>query len=184
MHSYLHTPIYHCFLLHICFAQACTAPQHMVTWRLLSPSKWQMLHLWCQALVSEVNWFICPQLSNNHEVLVLMGGMEGGCKGCWGRLGFEWSDHSQMCGRWYCRRCGSFGQPILNHQGSQHSDILENHIYARRDAHDNTHTQTHTLYTLSRHPSIATHTHCERHSKRAKKEIELCMFYYLSGAVL
>lgn len=56
--------------------------------------------------------------------------------GCWrggsamaggGRLGLG----GQMCGRWCCRRCGSFGKPILNHQGSQHSDILENHICAR-----------------------------------------------------
>ena len=63
--------------------------------------------------------------------------------------------------------------PILNHQGSQHSDILENHICAEGGGGVCTqHTHTHT------------HTHTGRHSKRAKKEIELCMFYYLSGAVL
>lgn len=98
--------------------------------------------------------------------------------GCWrggsamagrGRLGLG----GQMCGRWCCRRCGSFGKPILNHQGSQHSDILENHICAR-------HTRC-IPYPVS--PS-SPHTHYKRHSKRAEKEIELCMFYYLSGAVL
>lgn len=79
----------------------------------------------------------------------------------------------QMCGRWCCRRCGSFGKPILNHQGSQHSDILENHICAR-------HTRC-IPYPVS---PPSPHTHYKRHSKRAEKEIELCMFYYLSGAVL
>lgn len=52
---------------------------------------------------------------------------EGSAMAGRGRLGLG----GQMCGRWCCRRCGSFGKPILNHQGSQHSDILENHICAR-----------------------------------------------------
>lgn len=118
-----------------------------------------MLHLWCQALVSEVNWFICPQLSNNHKITML--GEAGGWwvvawerKGCWGSLGFERSDHGQMCGWLYCRRCGSSGQPLLNLQSSQHSDILENHICVRGDANENTPTRIyHTL-----HPVIPTPT--------------------------
>lgn len=81
----------------------------------------------------------------------------------------------QMCGRWCCRRCGSFGKPILNHQDSQHSDILENHICAR-------HTRCIPYPVIPSSPH--THTHYKRHSKRAEKEIELCMFYYLSGAML
>ena len=62
--------------------------------------------------------------------------------------------------------------PILNHQGSQHSDILENHICAEggggaRNTH--THTHTHAVYLI---PSSHTHTHTHTHWKTLKASRE------------
>lgn len=93
---------------------------------------------------------------------------EGGVKVAWGGSGFEWSDDGQMCGWRHCRRCGSFGQPILNHQSSQHLDILENHICATGDAHENTHTQC-ILYPIIL-PLLYPHTHTHWKSLKTVQE--------------
>lgn len=94
--------------------------------------------------------------------------------GRWGegedRLGPDWLDFGQICG-WQCwRRCGSFGQPILNHQGSQHLDILENHICTRggyvRETH--THIYKHTLTAYLIPSSLLLHAHTLTHSHLLK----------------
>lgn len=100
---------------------------------------------------------ICTQLSDDAEVS--MSEEEGGVKVAGGGWVFKWSDLGRPCGRWCRRRCGSFGQPILNHQGFQHSDILENHICAGGGGGKTTH--KHTLYTL---PVIPPSPHAHKHT--------------------
>lgn len=54
----------------LCLGQEWYSKKKSVTWwRSTSQplSRWQMPHMWCQAPVSEVNWFICPQLSGEWE---------------------------------------------------------------------------------------------------------------------
>lgn len=76
------THIHYCIVFYdilLCW----TITQHTVTsWVFFFPtSKWQMLHLWCQLLMSEVNWFICLQLSDNPPGPSVEVG-EGRCKSC------------------------------------------------------------------------------------------------------
>ena len=125
----------------------------------LPPSeKWQMLHLWCQALVSEgqlIHLYAAVRRSWR-----LSGGGDSPRMEAWfSFFFFEWS------GSWSVGGVAVEGvvrlvNPILNHQGSQHSDILENHICTRgggmHATHTHTHTHTHAVYLIQ---SSHTHTH-------------------------
>ena len=134
----------------------------------LPPSeKWQMLHLWCQALVSEgqlIHLYAAVRRSWR-----LSGGGDSPRMEAWfSFFFFEWS------GSWSVGGVAVEGvvrlvNPILNHQGSQHSDILENHICTRGGGMHatHTHTHTHTLYTLSSHP---THTHTHWKTLKTSRE--------------